>query len=182
MSDLDKYQESFPILEEGAEVAEFLQDHHREIGDQVTQLALAAENQSLLSRLFPTRLEKVFVDAKVQAATTELAFRHAALELSAKSKMEAVEEQCQNMIRTVKAHHRAQFARFVTTAYQDLQDDVFDKMKRHLESSKKRYELYEEYKELPTGKVFLKHIHSSEEDFFDWLESLMDYFRAITDE
>ncbi len=182
MTELDHYEEHFPAVQDSNEIAEFLKKHHHEVSKKVSKLALARENQSLLRRLFPTDLDKVFADAKVQAATTELSFRHAALELSAKSKMEAVEEQCQVMVRMVKSHHRAEFAKFVTEAYLRLSEDVDQKTKRHLEGSRKRYETYEEFKDLPVGATYMKHITAADDKFFRWLEKLLENFRSIADE
>lgn len=176
------YNETLDTLKEGTEVAKFLQRHHNEIGQNVSKLALAAENQSLLQRLFPGKLDKVFSDAKIREATTELAFRHAALELSAKSKMEAVEEQCQSMVRLVKVHHRTQFTQFVTDAFEKLRQDIDEKMKRSLEASEEKYNTYLRFKELPTAEIYLRHLLATEENYVAWLRKLLDNFQSIVDE
>ena len=137
----------------------------------------------LIARFFPGHFQKMINERKSQEAKTELEFTNDLLKLGVQFKLDAIEEKFQTWLRVIKVNYREQFYGFVTSKVKALQETIFDRENEFFNLMRKRYELIEKNKDMPSiVDSYLRKIEKEQETYFEWLEYIMADFQNIVQE
>ncbi|QTA90416.1 hypothetical protein [Desulfonema magnum] len=181
------YQRTIPLERETTHVTkqrefrEVLQQNQEEISERVR--GYFEKRVGILARFRPSELQRVINDGKIKKVKTELEFDHNLLKMSVRFKLEAIEERYQTWLRVIKVNYREQFYSFVTDKVSLLQETMFQREQEFFSLMRKRYQLIENYKEMPSmAEVYQRKIEREQEKYFDWLEYIMEDFQNIVKE
>jgi hypothetical protein len=181
MSEIQKTNSSLDERINEPEFRDLVQQHHAIVGDRVT--GYMTNNFTLIERFFTKKnLVKLMDDAKLKEAQTEIAFRHRTLELATTFKYKVLEEKYDNWLRVVRTEYRTQFTLFVTEKRKQLDEVFLEKRATFMQDIAREYDLNAQYQHIPNlAQNHLKSIEKRTNDYFAWLDKLLDNFMDIVD-
>jgi hypothetical protein len=181
MSEIQKANSSLDERINEPEFKDLVQQLHAIVGDRVT--GYMTKNFTLIERFVTKKnLVKLMDDEKLKEAQTEMDFRHRVLKLATEFKFKALEEKYDRWLQVIKLEYQSQFIAFVTEKQAQLRKCLDEKEADFFRDIRNKYERYEKNKDIPTlAANYLSYIQTQENEYFVWLQKLLDEFKRIAD-